>query len=151
MSDRHDDPIGSTADPQPAGSAADPPDSYQVGYRRPPLATRFQPGRSGNPKGRPRGARNLSTIAVEKLGEKIKVRERGRERHMSKGEIGVTKLVNRFAETGDPKIFEMLQRLQHGGAGGAETALPEAATHENDTAILNWFLDQHRPEEKSDE
>jgi hypothetical protein len=27
---------------------------YRVGYGRPPLATRFKPNQSGNPKGRPR-------------------------------------------------------------------------------------------------
>ncbi|MBZ0123728.1 MAG: DUF5681 domain-containing protein [Roseovarius sp.] len=31
---------------------------YEVGYGKPPVATRFRPGRSGNPKGRPRGAKN---------------------------------------------------------------------------------------------
>ena len=31
-----------------------PRGNYTVGYARPPLATRFQPGRSGNPNGRPR-------------------------------------------------------------------------------------------------
>jgi hypothetical protein len=36
------------------------PDSlpYEVGYGKPPAETRFKPGRSGNPKGRPKGARN---------------------------------------------------------------------------------------------
>src|ERR1700730_8220909 len=37
--------------------AADPP-PYEVGYRKPPAASQFKPGRSGNPKGRPKGARN---------------------------------------------------------------------------------------------
>lgn len=31
---------------------------YDVGYRKPPESTRFKPGQSGNPKGRPKGARN---------------------------------------------------------------------------------------------
>ncbi|MET4806784.1 DUF5681 domain-containing protein [Limibacillus sp. MBR-115] len=31
---------------------------YAVGYGKPPPAQRFQPGQSGNPKGRPRGAKN---------------------------------------------------------------------------------------------
>lgn len=31
-----------------------PRGNYTVGYGRPPIATRFQPGRSGNPNGRPR-------------------------------------------------------------------------------------------------
>src|SRR5215204_1647532 len=34
------------------------PAAYAVGYGKPPAHSRFTPGRSGNPKGRPKGARN---------------------------------------------------------------------------------------------
>jgi len=38
-----------------------PPSSvYKVGKAKPPIETRFQPGHSGNPKGRPKGAKNKS-------------------------------------------------------------------------------------------
>lgn len=37
---------------------------YAVGYGKPPADTRFQPGRSGNPKGRPKGSRNKAAAAV---------------------------------------------------------------------------------------
>ena len=43
--------------------------SYRVGYRRPPAATRFKLGVSGNPKGRPRGARNYKGIMVQLMNE----------------------------------------------------------------------------------
>ena len=33
-----------------------------VGYRRPPKETRFKPGQSGNPKGRPRGTRKKAKL-----------------------------------------------------------------------------------------
>nr|MBA3241403.1 hypothetical protein [Acidobacteriota bacterium] len=43
----------------------DPPldhgDGYTVGYGKPPREHRFQPGLSGNPKGRRKGARGLKT------------------------------------------------------------------------------------------
>ena len=34
------------------------PAAYAVGYGKPPAHSRFTPGQSGNPKGRPKGARN---------------------------------------------------------------------------------------------
>ena len=56
-------------------SKSPPPDdpeeapTYEVGYAKPPQATRFQPGKSGNPKGRPKGSRKAppADTAVEKL------------------------------------------------------------------------------------
>lgn len=40
------------------GTALTPRPGYDVGYGKPPEHTRFKPGQSGNPKGRPKGAKN---------------------------------------------------------------------------------------------
>lgn len=121
---------------------------YEVGHGRPPLATRFKPGQSGNPKGRPKGAKNLSTLALEKLQAKVPVREGGRERRMSKGEIGVTKLVNRFAETGDPKLYLAFVKQLEGSSPAKEAPAPSIPTsdeeHGSRAEILAWFLEQNQ-------
>ena len=60
------------------------PGDYEVGYKRPPSHTRFEKGRSGNPRGRPKGTLNLATDLAEELGEMIEVRENGAVRRISK-------------------------------------------------------------------
>jgi hypothetical protein len=51
--------------------------NYKVGYARPPEHSRFKPGRSGNPKGRPRRHRNLRTVLDETLQETLEVSVKG--------------------------------------------------------------------------
>ncbi len=44
------------------------PRDYEIGYGKPPKHTRFKKGQCGNPKGRPKGARNrLGTQFLEAL------------------------------------------------------------------------------------
>lgn len=56
---------------------------YEVGYRRPPKKSQFKPGQSGNPKGRPRGAKNEATILHNIFNRQIEMREGGRVRKVS--------------------------------------------------------------------
>ena len=78
-----------------------------VGYTRPPLATRFQPGKSGNPKGRPKGSRNFGTVLDKELDTRITVTENGKRKKITKREAAAKQLANKGA-AGDPKAMSIL-------------------------------------------
>ena len=71
---------------------------YEVGYGKPPRHTRFKPGRSGNPRGRPSGSKNLATVLSEALNEPVIVAEDGRRRKITKRQAIIKQLVNRSAK-----------------------------------------------------
>ncbi len=83
---------------------------YDVGYGKPPIATRFQKGRSGNPNGRPRGSKNLSTLLNEELDQRVVVRENGRAKKITKRQASVKQIVNKLA-AGDPRLIPFFIRM----------------------------------------
>src|SRR6266446_3029950 len=91
------------SDPMPT----DRKSGYEVGYGKPPLHTRFQKGQSGNPRGRPRGSKNLTTLLIQALDQLVVVTENGKRRKIAKRELGVAQLVNKFAMA-DPHATRLL-------------------------------------------
>ena len=75
---------------------------YEIGYCKPPKHTRFKPGQSGHPSGRPRGQRNFRTAVREALKEKITIREGDRTRTVSKMDAIIQVTFNK-ALKGDAK------------------------------------------------
>lgn len=63
---------------------------YKVGYAKPPAATRFRPGQSGNPRGRPRGAKNKASALNEERLKDIILQEAYRTIKVRDGEKSVT-------------------------------------------------------------
>ncbi len=81
--------------------------AYRVGYGKPPVHTRFQTGRSGNPYGRPRAPRSFRLLTQRLLDEEISIIENGHERILSRLEIIFTQIVNRAA-MGDSRFQALL-------------------------------------------
>src|SRR5258706_16307691 len=80
-----------------------PPDSevdYEVGYGKPPRETRFAKGRSGDPRGRPSGAKSFKTLLSDALNEPVIVTENGGRRKGTKRQAIITQVVHRPATAG---------------------------------------------------
>lgn len=90
-----------------------------VGYRQPPIHTRFKPGRSGNPTGRPRGSTSPTSIVQRIMGEKLPVREGDKVRLISKFEAMMRSLSVK-AMKGDLKALATVLSLVAEGSHFAE-------------------------------
>jgi hypothetical protein len=84
--------------------------AYEIGFGKPPKHSRFRKGLSGNPKGRPKGRRNLATVLERTLQEKIVINENGERRTVTKLEAAVKQLVNKAA-AGDLAALRQLTAL----------------------------------------
>jgi hypothetical protein len=82
----------------------------EVGYGRPPKATRFAPGRSGNPRGRPKGSRSVGAILKGIMNQKVAVSEGGQLRRVSRLEGMLLRLANDAAR-GDARVTKLLLEL----------------------------------------
>ena len=108
-------------------------DDYEVGYKKPPVGTRFQRGQSGNPKGRPKGSLNLATALAAALAERVTIRENGEVRRITKLDAMVKQVVNKAAG-GDLRavkdvVYLIASQLKPEAAPGeAEVLSEEEAT-----------------------
>ena len=71
-----------------------PPGDYPVGYKRPPPASRFKKGQSGNPKGRPSGAPTTSELFAREAGRLITIKSGDKLRQIPKREALVRRLID---------------------------------------------------------
>jgi hypothetical protein len=131
------------------------PADCEVGYKRPPREHQFPKGRSGNPKGRPKGALNIKTTLTAALQERVPVTENGRRTRKTKLDLWLIGLVNR-AIKGDARagmmVFTLLGRT---GVALVEPEIGDAALGPEDDAMFGDYLRQTRgprgPEEDGHE
>src|SRR3954454_11405094 len=88
-----------------------PPDgNYQVGYKKPPLHSRFKPGRAGNEGAGKKQADGFACLFTEALNETVTITVNGRPRTISKRELLVKQVVDQAAK-GEPKALPRFFRL----------------------------------------
>jgi Family of unknown function (DUF5681) len=112
--------------------------TYEVGFGKPPKNRRFQKGASGNPKGRPKGRRNLATVLEQTLQEKVIINENGIRKAVTKLEAAIKQLVNKAA-SGDLAAMRQLTTLANAGEVQAAD-LPAEDVADTDLRIMQSVL-----------
>ena len=119
-----------------------------VGYGKPPRATQFKKGQSGNPEGKRRGSKNLMTHLSDTLAEKVSVREGDQVRDLPKGKVVVVKLVNSAMNGEFPamrKVMEMGPEIEKLKA--ADSSVPDDDLSPGELDMLEAYLKRQKGQE----
>jgi hypothetical protein len=117
------------------------PSEPGVGYGRPPKATQFKKGKSGNPKGRPKGSRTVGAVLQEILQQKIAVTENGKTRRVPALEVMLRRLAN-DAMRNEPTALKLMLSLYDRYGESPESGIRLDEILAEDKAILANFLKQ---------
>lgn len=118
MAAERDEPVEAELDTEAGGDSMrgggdqppPPADDEGTGYKRPPREHQFKPGKSGNPKGRPKAAPGLRKILEKEIGERVRIPIGDKVLSLSKMQIVVKRLVEK-AMKGDQRSIEHLINL----------------------------------------
>ena len=116
-------------------------EDYKVGYGRPPEHSRFKPGKSGNPKGRPRRHRNFRTVLNETLQGTIEVKLNGRPCRMTRMDAWVRTTVEGALKNERNATTALMIMMRHTGTMGESTEpVSETKLSAQDEAIMKLFV-----------
>tara|TARA_R110000868_G_scaffold222278_1_gene474180 strand:- start:645 stop:1193 length:549 start_codon:yes stop_codon:yes gene_type:complete len=86
-------------------------DFDKPGYGKPPKKYQWKPGQSGNPSGKPKGAKNLATVVKEEAKGKVTIKDAsGISKKVSKLEA-IVRTTTHKALKGDPKAMALILGL----------------------------------------
>lgn len=119
-------------------------DGFTVGYKKPPHHCRFQPGRSGNPRGRQKGVRNLGSDVKRTLEVPVRLNEQGRARRVSTQEAALLRLREKALKGDARSIVQILELAKTFNNSTAAEPLGDAALAAEDRAILDAYAEEVR-------
>ncbi len=129
-----------------------PAATTRVGFRRPPEATRFKKGVSGNPRGRPKGSLNVATAFMKALREKVVINEHGQRKTVTKLEAALKQLVNKGASGDLRALAQLLALAQDAEAKQSTLGIQEPGISELDQEVMDGILKRFlKPNEEDQE
>jgi hypothetical protein len=114
-------------------------DGFKVGYKRPPRHSRFQPGRSGNPRGRQKAVRNLGTDVKRTLEVPVRLNEQGKARRVSTQEAALLRLREKALKGDACSLDRLLELAQTFNNDAVIEILGDKVIAAEDQAILDAY------------
>lgn len=109
---------------------------YEVGYGKPPKASQFKPGQSGNPKGRPKAAPKLEELFAKEAAKLVKVTVDGEKQSLTQAHV-VVKAMFQKAMKGDQNAARLVIA---GLAALPDAPVDQVAISDHDMAQLRDLL-----------
>jgi hypothetical protein len=122
-------------------SKDEPP--YEVGYGKPPRSGQFEKGKSGNPKGRPKGSPNLAMVVLRESRQRVRVNGPRGSHCITKVEAAVMQLANKAAQGDLPAQREYLSLVRLSELAASSGVVPQTS-REIDQRVLQNILERLR-------
>ena len=119
-------------------------DGFAVGYKKPPQHSRFQPGRSGNPRGKQKGVRNLGSDVKRTLEVPVRLNDQGRARRVSTQEAALLRLREKALNGDARSIVQILELAKIFNNSTAVESVGDVALAAEDQAILDAYAEEVR-------
>lgn len=130
---------------RPKKSGSDRAEQHPVGYGRPPVASRFKPGTSGNSKGRPKGRKNLKTLIRDAMTSTIMIQEGRTSRRVSRIEGVVMRQLQSALKGNDRSALAVIKMAhQMGFLEDSASAVSETTITSAEEQILNELIARSR-------
>jgi hypothetical protein len=120
--------------------------THTVGYKRPPVETRFKKGHVGRPRGKAVARKDFLEELLEQLDERVAVTENGKRRKMPGLTVGARNMAQAFMK-GDAKaraqFIQLLKQRRGSSPAGAPPETLEKPRRNLEEIMRDFAQDMH--------
>ena len=136
--------MSNSSDDENQGNDVDPDKSYAVGNKKTPLHTRFKPGQSGNPSGRPKGRRNFARTLLKEFYKLAPATINGKPIKMTNDKLFARSLVTDGIIKGPQSKLQLANAVRQAEATLAAEAEARKKAEWEEDPIFVWGEEQEK-------
>ena len=136
--------MSNSNDEEDRGTNIGPDKSYAVGNKKPPLHTRFTPGKSGNPSGRPKGRSDFDATLLKEFYKPVPATINGKPIKVSNDKLFAISMVKDGITKGPQSKLNLANAVQRAQARLAAEAEARKKVEEEDPDYFEWTEQDQR-------